>query len=137
MIRSLRSDSNLVPDSTRPVMPMLPSGAMTAEGILKIGKIRPWRSYVSAERLSDALRFRLGCQETGERGPACSYWLTPNGLRFRVDDPITDCASAPVMCRDGSREFVYSHAYASRLLRHVNMLIYGWTSDAKKQLRFV
>jgi hypothetical protein len=137
MIRSLRSDTALFPDNNRPTTPIPPSGAMSAEGILKIAKIRPWRSYVSAERMSDALRFRLGCQETDERGPACSYWLTPNGLRFRVDDPITDCASAPVMCRDGSRQFVYSHEYASRLLRHVNMLIYGWTSDVKKQLRFV
>jgi hypothetical protein len=106
---------------------------MGADALLNFGKFQPWRSYVSSERMGDTLRYRLGCVDTGERGPSCSYWLTSNGLRFRVDDPVADCASAPVIRRDGSRQLVYSHAYAARLLRHVNMLTYGWAPDSKKQ----
>ncbi len=110
---------------TAEVLP--PTGNPTAEALLKFGTPQPWRSYVSAERLSDTLRFRLGCHETGERGPSCSYWLTANGLRFRVDDPIADCASAPVVRSNGRRQLYYSYPYATRLLRHVNLLTYGWT----------
>jgi hypothetical protein len=136
MKRSMRSGGAVFPEANGSPVP--PSGAVSADALLKFGKAQPWRSYVTADRMADALRYRLGCLDTGERGPSCSYWVTPNGLRFRVDDPVADCASAPLICRDGSRQMVYSHAYATRLLRHVNMLIYGWApASEKRQLRFV
>jgi len=119
------------PEALTEVMP--PTGRLTPDGLLKLGTPQPWRSFVSAERLGDTLRFRLGCYETGERGPSCSYWLTANGLRFRVDDPVTDNASASVFRADGRRQQFYSYAYATRLLRHVNLLTYGWTPNQKRR----
>jgi hypothetical protein len=121
------------PEAGGEVMP--PSGPPSTDALLKLGTPQPWRSYVSAERLSDTLRFRLGCYETGERGASCSYWLTSNGLRFRVDDPVTDHASAPVIRADGRRQLCYSYGYATRLLRHVNLLTYGWTPRLNRRKR--
>jgi hypothetical protein len=83
------------------------------------------RSYVSAKRVDHALIHRLGCRPTGERGPACSYWLTSNGIRFQVNDPIADRDSAAVVAGDGRRAMFYSYQYAASLLYHVLWLNSG------------
>src|SRR5438046_724926 len=73
------------------------------------GRAHPSRTFVSAERVFDALRSGLGCREIGERGAGCSYWETPGGVRFRVDDPTTDLACAAVTRADGRRQLFYSY----------------------------
>jgi hypothetical protein len=85
------------------------------------GKPHPTRTFISAERVYEALRSRLGCYETGERGPACSYWVTSAGTRFRVNDPMADLSSAPVMRNGGRQQLYYSYRYAVGLLRSVNL----------------
>src|SRR5258708_17258277 len=83
------------------------------------------RSYVWAKRVDHALIYRLGCRPTGERGPACSYWTTANGIRFQVNDPTADRDSAAVVAGDGGRSMFYSYQYAASLLYHVLWLNSG------------
>src|ERR1700761_6448662 len=82
-------------------------------GVQHATKVRAWRSFISASRLCDTLRYRLGCYETGERGISWTYWMTPNNLRFRVDDPVADTSSTPVIRTDGRRQLFYSYGYAT------------------------
>lgn len=86
---------------------------------------RRGRSYVSAKRVDHALIYRLGCRPTGERGPACSYWVTANDIRFQVNDPTADRDSAAVVAGDGRRAMFYSYQYAASLLYHVLWLNSG------------
>lgn len=82
----------------------------------------PTRSFVSAARVYDALHRRFGCEPTGNGGANCTFWLTPNGKRFTVEDPIIDPACASVQHADGKRTLFYSYQYANSLLRRVNEL---------------
>lgn len=82
----------------------------------------PTRSFVSAERVYNALRQRFGCMPTGGGGAAWTYWQTMRGRIFRVEDPIFDPACAPVLRADGKRSLFYSYEYANALLRRVNEL---------------
>ena len=80
------------------------------------------RSFVSATRVLAVLQQRLGCAPTGDRGSGSEYWLTPNGVRFRVTDPTADYESAPVVSATGRRSLYYSYQYAAALLHYVSWL---------------
>jgi hypothetical protein len=82
----------------------------------------PSRSFVSATRVYDALQRRFGCAPTGDGGTACTFWQTPTGRSFTVEDPIYDPACAPVLRANGKRALFYSYQYANALLRRVNEL---------------
>jgi hypothetical protein len=86
------------------------------------GRAHSTRTFVSAERVLDALRSGLGCREIGERGAGCSYWRTPGGVRFRVDDPTTDLACAAVVRADGRQQLFYSYQAAVALVRDVMLI---------------
>jgi hypothetical protein len=75
--------------------------------------------YISAARLNEILRDRLGCTPTGERELYCSYWIAPDGRRFRVLDPIIDPSGSYTVSRDGRWQRVYSIDYARRLLAYL------------------
>lgn len=82
----------------------------------------PSRTFVSAARVHNALCRRFGCEPTGDGGAASTYWRTPNGTIFKVEDPVVDPACAPVMHTNGRRALFYSYEYANGLLRWVNEL---------------
>ena len=82
----------------------------------------PSRTFVSAARVYNALQRRFACEPTGSGGAASTYWRTPNGRLFKVEDPVTDPACAPVMSADGRRALYYSYEYANGLLRWVDEL---------------
>ena len=82
----------------------------------------PSRTFVSAARVHNALQRRFGCAATGDGGAACTYWRTPNGKLFKVEDPVVDPACAPVMHANGRRDLFYSYEYANGLLRWVSEL---------------
>jgi hypothetical protein len=82
-------------------------------------KAHPTRSFVSPDRVHDALRNQLGCLPTGTHGPDGTYWVTPRGAPFEVPHPIADPAAAPVMRPDGTSQLCYSYRYAKTLLLHV------------------
>lgn len=82
----------------------------------------PSRTFVSAARVYNALRRRFGCEATGEGGAACTFWRTPNGKTFKVEDPVVDPACAPVLHANGRRALFYSYEYANGLLRWVSEL---------------
>ncbi len=82
----------------------------------------PSRTFVSATRLFDALQRRFGCFPTGIGGTASTYWQTPTGRVFAVDDPVGDPACAPVLRGNGKRSLYYSYEYANALLRWVDQL---------------
>jgi hypothetical protein len=84
------------------------------------GKPRPTRTLVSATRVFNALRRRLGCVPTGERSPAGEYWLTPKGVRFPVKDPVVHQERAITV---GSRPLFYAYDYAYALLAHASWLV--------------
>jgi len=82
----------------------------------------PSRTFVSAARVYNALQRRFGCAATGEAGAACTYWRTPNGKMFKLEDPVVDPACASVMHINGRRDLFYSYEYANGLLRWVSQL---------------
>lgn len=82
----------------------------------------PSRTFVSAARVCFALHRRFGCAPTGAGGTACTYWRTPDGTLFKVEDPIVDPACAPVLHANGRRALFYSYEYANGLLRWVSDL---------------
>ena len=82
----------------------------------------PSRTFVSAARVYNALQRRFGCEPTGGGGAACTYWRTPNGKIFKVEDPVIDPACAPVLHANGRRALFYSYEYANGLLRWVSDL---------------
>ena len=81
--------------------------------------------FVSGDRLREILRDRLGCAPTGERELYFSYWVAPDGRRFRLVDPIVDPSGSYTMNAQGRWERVYSIHYARRLIaylaRHVGL----------------
>jgi hypothetical protein len=77
------------------------------------------RSYISAERLHRVLRLRLGCVPTGERELYCSFWLAPDGRRFRLLDPISDPIGRPMVGSSGSTRALYTLDYARALLLYL------------------
>jgi hypothetical protein len=93
------------------------------------------KSFVSAERVNDSLRHRLGCFPVGERGPGHSYWSTSTGVRFQVDDPVGDSESAAVVRADGKQQLFYSYQYAYALLLYVSQLIIGRVAPAVAEPR--
>jgi hypothetical protein len=82
---------------------------------------RPMRipRYISDARLREVLRDRLGCTPTGERELFCAYWVTPDGHRFRVLDPIIDPSGSYTVGPNGQWQRVYSLDYARRLLAYL------------------
>src|SRR5437763_529863 len=82
---------------------------------------RPYRipRYISGERLREILRDRFGCSPTGERDLYCSFWIHPDGRRFRLLDPIIDPSGSYTVGPDGRWQRVYSIQYAQRLLAYL------------------
>ena len=74
------------------------------------------RSYVSADRLRWVLRNRLGCVETPRRDRDATYWLAPDGRRFRVLNPVADPIGRPMVDADGRMGDVYAVCYVRTLL---------------------
>lgn len=85
--------------------------------------LHPRRSFVSAQRIYDALRYRLGCRPADDFSNTCSYWFTPAGRSFKVDEPGSDYDVAAVVRRDGQQQMFFSYEYARTLLAHVASLI--------------
>src|SRR5579883_2504076 len=83
-------------------------------------KPRRTRTLVSATRVFNALRRRLGCVPTGERSPAGEYWLTPKGVRFPVKDPVVHQERAITA---GHRPLFYAYDYAYALIAHASWLV--------------
>ena len=92
-----------------------PHGGLRHEG-------HPSRTFVSAARVYSALHRRFGCAPTGDAGAACTYWRTPNGKLFKVEDPVVDPSCASVLHADGRSALFYSYEYANGLLRWVSEL---------------
>src|SRR5215472_15395242 len=80
------------------------------------------RTLVSASRVFNALRRRLGCVPTGERTPAGEYWLTPKGVRFPVRDPVVHQERA-IVAGAGARPLFYAYDYAYALIAHASWLV--------------
>lgn len=80
------------------------------------------RTLVSATRVFNALRRRLGCVPTGERTPAGEYWLTPKGVRFPVRDPVVHQERA-VIAGAGQRPLFFPYDYAYALIAHASWLV--------------
>ena len=85
-------------------------------------KPRRVRTLVSATRVFNALRRRLGCVPTGERGAAGEYWLTPRGVRFPVKDPAVHQERA-ILAGAGQRPLFYAYDYAYALIAHASWLV--------------
>jgi hypothetical protein len=78
------------------------------------------RGYVSADRVRSVLRNRLGCVETPRRDPDGTYWLAPDGRRFRVLHPHADPVGRPMVTSEGGTREVYSLTYVRALLSFLN-----------------
>lgn len=85
-------------------------------------KPRRARTLVSAARVFNALRRRLGCVPTGERSLAGEYWLTPKGVRFPVRDPVVHQERA-IIAGAGQRPLFYAYDYAYALIAHASWLV--------------
>jgi hypothetical protein len=85
-------------------------------------KPRRQRTLVSATRVFSALRRRLGCVPTGERGSGGEYWLTPKGVRFPVRDPAVHHERA-VVAGGSQRPLFYPYDYAYALIAHASWLV--------------
>jgi hypothetical protein len=86
-------------------------------------KPRHQRTLVSASRVFNALRRRLGCVPTGERGTGGEYWLTPKGVRFPVKDPVISHDRQSAFTAPGQRPLYYAYDYAHALLAYASWLV--------------
>ncbi len=114
--------SKIAPHGKMAPLGMAPTLGPFVDGSAKHHRVK---SYVSAERVYDALRHRLGCFPVGERAPGYTSWCTSNGVQFQVDDPVSDADAAAVWRADGSRTLFYSYQYAYALLLYVSQLVIG------------
>ncbi len=95
-------------------------------------KPRRARTLVSATRVFNALRRRLGCVPTGERSPAGEYWLTPKGVRFPVKDPVVHQERA-IIAGAGQRPLFYAYDYAYALIAHASWLVAHAVPEERSQ----
>jgi hypothetical protein len=79
--------------------------------------------YISAARLYAVLRMKLGCVDMGWRDQESWYWVTPNGVPFRVADPAMDPNCRAVLGTDARRELCFPYQYARELLAKVSEMI--------------